>query len=38
MSSDVAQGEGLEPITGLCAEVAGEFRLSSLCRPSEPSI
>lgn len=38
MSCDVAQGEGPEPITGLCGEAAGESRLSSLSPPSESFI
>lgn len=38
MSCDMAQGEGLEAITGLYGEAEGESRLSSLSAPSEPFI
>lgn len=38
MFCEVGQGEGLEPLTGLCGEVAGESRLSSLSPPSESFI
>lgn len=29
MSCDAEQGEGVEPITGLCGEVGGESQLSA---------
>lgn len=38
MSSDMAQGEGLEPMYGLCGEAAGESWLSSLSHPAETLI
>jgi len=34
MSSDMAQGEGLEPMNGLCGEAAGESWLSLLSHPA----
>lgn len=38
MSSDMAQGEGLEPMNGLCGEAAGESWLSLLSHPAETLI
>lgn len=35
MSSDMAQGEGMEPMNGLCGEAAGESWLSLLSHPAE---
>uniref|UniRef100_A0A8C4GG18 Signal transducer and activator of transcription n=1 Tax=Dicentrarchus labrax TaxID=13489 RepID=A0A8C4GG18_DICLA len=35
MPSDMAQGEGLEPMNGLCGEAAGESWLSLLSHPAE---
>uniref|UniRef100_A0AAQ5X0S1 Signal transducer and activator of transcription n=1 Tax=Amphiprion ocellaris TaxID=80972 RepID=A0AAQ5X0S1_AMPOC len=35
MSSDMAQGEGLEPMNGLCGEAAGESWLSLLSNPAK---
>lgn len=35
MPSDMAQGEGLEPINGLCGEAAGESWLSLLSHPAK---
>lgn len=35
MPSDMAQGEALEPINGLCEEAAGESWLSLLSHPAE---
>uniref|UniRef100_A0A8C2XM45 Signal transducer and activator of transcription n=1 Tax=Cyclopterus lumpus TaxID=8103 RepID=A0A8C2XM45_CYCLU len=35
MSSDMAQGEGLEPMNALCGEAAGESWLSLLSHPAE---
>uniref|UniRef100_A0A3B5AH92 Signal transducer and activator of transcription n=1 Tax=Stegastes partitus TaxID=144197 RepID=A0A3B5AH92_9TELE len=37
MSSDMAQGEGLEPVNGLCGEAAGESWLSLLSNPVKKS-
>lgn len=34
MPSDMAQGEGLEPMNGLCGEAAGESCLSLLSNPA----
>uniref|UniRef100_A0A672JMZ9 Signal transducer and activator of transcription n=1 Tax=Salarias fasciatus TaxID=181472 RepID=A0A672JMZ9_SALFA len=38
MSTDMTQGEGLEPENGPCGEAAGESWLSSLSNPSKDSL
>uniref|UniRef100_A0A4W6EJE4 Signal transducer and activator of transcription n=1 Tax=Lates calcarifer TaxID=8187 RepID=A0A4W6EJE4_LATCA len=38
VSSDMAQGEGLEPVNGLCGEAAGESWLSLLSHPAKSPV